>query len=124
MTPKPCEADLYSEDHETWGKAVSKCSSGAPWECIEKNECVNDGVCFTNPWSDPDKALAKISELEAEICTLKVRETLLITRLQSNLTIITDKYRAALKTGNQPMVWATDFVKREINEIIKGFDIV
>lgn len=124
MSLKPCEADLLSEDHETWGKAISKCSSGAPWECAEQKACVHDGDCFINPWTDPDKALAKITGLEEEISTLKMRETLMVSRLKGNSLLMADKYQKALKTGNQPMVWATEFVKREIKEIMKCFDIV
>lgn len=124
MSLKPCEADLHSEDHETWGKAIGKCSSGAPWVCAEQKVCVYDGVCFTNPWTDPEKALAKITELEEEISNLKMRETLMVSRLKGNFLMMTDKYQNALKTDNQPMVWATEFVKREIKEIMKSFEIV
>jgi hypothetical protein len=124
MSLKPCETDLLSEDHETWGKAIGKCSSGAPWECIERKVCVNDGICFINPWADPEKAQERIAELEEEISTLKVRETLMVSRLKGNLLMMTDKYQSALKTGNQPMVWATEFVKREIKEIMIDLELI
>lgn len=119
MKRLPCEEDLSSNDESIWGNALVKCQSGAPWVCVERKACVHEGSCFTNLQLEPEKALLKIDKLEEEISRLKCNQTLFITTFESHLVQMDMQYQEAIKRKNEPMVWAIDFLRREIRTLLK-----
>ncbi|HDI2492781.1 TPA: hypothetical protein PKT01_003222 [Acinetobacter baumannii] len=119
MNKIACEEDLASEDENIWGNALSKCQSGAPWVCNERKGCVNDGSCFTRLRLEPDQAALRIIELEGEVSRLKCNLTLLFTTFEGHLVQLDMQYKEAVKRNNEPMVWAIDFLRREMRTLIK-----
>ncbi|MDH2636823.1 hypothetical protein QDS01_18090 [Acinetobacter nosocomialis] len=117
MNKIACEEDLASDDDNIWGKALSKCQSGAPWVCNERKECVNDGECFNI--LKLEHALLKIDQLEEEVSRLKCNQTLFLTTFEGHLVQLDMQYQEAVKRKNEPMAWAVDFLRREMRTLIK-----
>lgn len=107
------ESDLLNQDHDAFGKAVSKCKGYTP-ECITTGKCQQDGDCFNALRVMPvDAAHAEINRLNREIEALRVKQTLFESTLEHHIQKLNTSYGSLKTASNENRRWAIHFARQQ-----------
>lgn len=117
---KHLEADLSSQDHDAFGKAVSKCKGYTP-ECVATGKCQQDGDCFEALRVMPvDTAHAEIKRLNVELETLRVKQTIFESTLEHHIQRLNTSYNSLSTALSEPKRWAVHFARQHMIALQKG----
>lgn len=112
----PCEADLKSDNHEIWARAVMECKTKNPY-CGPDGYCHADGACFEVKVSKTEALEHSVNALSGEV-----------KRLSSQLNALENShagFKATLEhhiqslnatysqTKNENQKWAIHFARQK-----------
>lgn len=113
----PCEADLASDDHDTFAAAINCCSGYAP-ECIAAGACQLGG-CFEPVVMSESEAHKEVERLRDELTALKVRQTLFEATIEHHIQKLNSSYNSLHTAMHEQKRWAIHFARQKFIDLQK-----
>lgn len=113
----PCEADLGSDNHDTFAAAINCCNGYAP-ECIAAGACQMGG-CFEPVVLSESEAQEEIKRLNSELQELRARQTILEATVEHHIQMLHSNYASQRNAINESHRWAIHFARQKFIDLQK-----